>query len=464
MGEKSTNLEVSADELVARLLSLEASAKLALLDSCGRSLGGSKFLIAGIYPTETFEYNCQTQRDAFAALQFLDEKLQFYQTRQDPTQPFGGGICVATFAYEFGPLLEDLRLERKESDRASEPSVTLTFYETFVVHDYSVSRSFIVGKQAQELAKILDGRISILKHHDVPMVLRKPTELPAQFVSSNFTENEYLAAVEKIRQHIMRGDIYQANLTQQLCLKLPENIESEQVFLNLRRSHPAPFAAFLRRANDCVVSASPERFFKVQSPKSKAQGRIITTSPIKGTRRRGKTPEEDLLLRRELEQSSKDKAENVMIVDLLRNDLGRVCEFGSVKAEKLFEIEEHPTLFHLVSSVRGCLRKNAEISDLLKAAFPCGSITGAPKIRAMQILHEIETAPRGLSMGALGYFAFDGSADLSVAIRTMTICDRTAVFNVGGGIVFDSQPESEYEESWLKAQALLNATGINIPN
>jgi anthranilate/para-aminobenzoate synthase component I len=185
--------------------------------------------------------------------------------------------------------------------------------------------------------------------------------------------------------------------------------------------------------------------------------------PIKGTRARGATAVEDSRLREELRRSAKDAAENVMIVDLLRNDLGRVCDYGTVEVAAMCEVQEHPTLFHLVSKVRGRLRAGVSAGELLRATFPCGSITGAPKLRAMEIVDDCERAPRGLSMGAVGYFSFDGRADLNVAIRTMTIGrDRTARFNVGGGIVAESDPVAEYEESLVKARALLNALGARL--
>ena len=454
MAGQSQTLDISADELVRRLLSLDASAKLSLLDSCGRSLGGSKFLIAGIYPAKSLEFYCQTPADARAALQFFEEQFEFYKSRRNLAAPFGGGVCIATLTYEFGLLLEELPPRRKEfASPVEEPSATFSFYETIFIHDYDRRETVAAGRDAEKFAKLV-------MNCRPPTAVESITAMPISFralVSSNFTESAYLAAVEQIRKHIALGNIYQANLTQQLRVRLPENLTPEQIFRRLRGSHPAPFAAFIRRDVDCVVSASPERFFQVQSPNSTDQSRTVTAAPIKGTRRRGALVEEDLRLRRELELSAKDRAENVMIVDLLRNDLGRVCKFGSVRAEKLFEIEEHETLFHLVSTIRGELRNEVTFSDLLRATFPCGSITGAPKIRAMQILDNLETVRRGLSMGAIGYFAFDDSADLSVAIRTMTINRQTAVFNVGGGIVFDSQPEAEYQESWLKAKALISA-------
>jgi anthranilate/para-aminobenzoate synthase component I len=267
----------------------------------------------------------------------------------------------------------------------------------------------------------------------------------------------------------------------------------------LRKNYPAPFAAFLQRNDSTVISASPERFFRVESQESRVESkklsdtrlstldsRLISAFPIKGTRPRGQTVEEDLKLQNELLKSAKDRAENVMIVDLLRNDLGRICEFGSIKVEKLCDLETHPTVFHLVSNISGALRENVNFSDIIHAVYPCGSITGAPKIRTMQIIDELETAPRGLSMGAIGFsipnskFQIPNSKfqiqdiknethhsslithhylDLSVAIRTMVVRGKTAVFNVGGGIVIDSVAESEYEETLVKAKALLNSIG-----
>jgi aminodeoxychorismate synthase component I len=268
-----------------------------------------------------------------------------------------------------------------------------------------------------------------------------------------------MAAVEQIKEHIAAGDIYQANLTQQFHVPLNARLSAERIFLNLRRDHPASFAAFLRRREDTVISASPERFLRVAFRAEDGE-RSIEAWPIKGTRARGTSAVEDAALRLELWESEKDRAENVMIVDLLRNDLGRVCRYGSIAVTELFTIQEHPTLFHLVSKVRGQLRREVTAGDILRAAFPCGSITGAPKIRAMKIIEAIEPAPRGLSMGAIGYFSFDGRIDLNVAIRTMVVKDSVARFNVGGGIVADSDPALEYEESLTKASALLRALGV----
>ena len=434
-------IALNVEELILRCLA-QPSENLVILDSCGSRLGNSRYLIAGINPIESFEFFCRSKSNAETVLHFLNEKLE---SRKKHSSFFlDSGACAVTFAYEFGTLFENLEPRPKEFQVFEQPSATFDFYETLIVHDYQTGKTFTVGKQSEQTARLLEKACAKPTFHRPKLIS----------VKSNFSKSDYLQAVNQIRKHIAAGNIYQANLTQQFLLESEEEISPESVFLHLRKSHPAPFAAFFRRNNDCIVSASPERFLKVQS------GRIVTTSPIKGTRRRGKTPEEDLRLRRELQQSRKDRAENVMIVDLLRNDLGRVCEFGSVKVEKLCEIEEYPTLFHSVSTVSGRLRENAKASDLIKAAFPCGSITGAPKVRAMQILDEIETAPRGISMGAIGYFGFDGSIDLNVAIRTAAVRENQAVLNVGGGIVFDSEPEAEYEESLIKTRALFDSFGV----
>jgi para-aminobenzoate synthetase component I len=445
-------INFSADELTATLLSLKDKRRVAILDSCARTLGDSRFLIAGFEPAESFEFYCRTQIEAFRVLDFLDEKLKFYQSKNKAALDFSGA-CIATLAYDFGLLFENIVPRAKEFSISPQPSAMFMFYETLVVHDYLTKKTFTVGKDAADLADVLNRakKANPIFSNEKPLRVR-----------SNFTKNEYLAAVEKIKKHIALGDIYQANLTQQLSVETEETLSPEAIFWRLRKTHPAPFAAFLKRENDAVVSASPERFLKLQIPNSKFQNRrIVLAQPIKGTRPRGSAPAEDLRLRRELEQSAKDRAENVMIVDLLRNDVGRVCEFGSVQVEKLCEIEEYASLFHLVSTVSGELRDDVSAGDLLRATFPCGSITGAPKIRAMQILDEIETVGRGLSMGAIGRFGFDGSMDLNVAIRTAVVRENSAFFNVGGGIVADSDPDSEYAETLVKARSLLAACGAN---
>ena len=262
------------------------------------------------------------------------------------------------------------------------------------------------------------------------------------------TRGFYLSGVERIKSLIAQGDIYQANLTHRFELETAHS--PEQVYERLRALGSAPRGALLEWNDFSVVSNSPETFLTLRSG-------VLESKPIKGTIARGQTPEEDEQLKTQLQNSVKDRAENVMIVDLLRNDLGRVCEFGSVCVPALWEIETFPTLHHLVSTVRGKLKPELSALDAFRAAFPCGSITGAPKMRAMQILSELEPVARGASMGAIGYFGFDGSMEWSVAIRTLTLVGKRATFHAGGGIVADSVAELELEEMRLKARALWSA-------
>jgi para-aminobenzoate synthetase component 1 len=437
-------IEFSADRLVSALLKLSEREPICLLDSCGVSYLGSHLLIAGIKPLETYKI---TNDDARQTLEFLDDKFSE-----------SGSAFIFSISYDFGLKLENINSRPKEFSAFDESDVYLAAFDCLIVHDYDTGATRLTGneKRFDEIERILRER----ENADFEIDSTKESA-----ASSNFTPENYIKTVEKIQERIRRGDTYQTNLTQQIRARLPENLTAQKIFWHLRKSHPAPFAAFLKRETDAVVSISPERFFRVQSPKSKVQSRIISTSPIKGTRPRGRTPDEDLKLKRELLDSEKDLAENTMIVDLLRNDLGRICEFGSVTVEKLCDLETHPTLYHLVSTVRGELRENTKFSDILKAVFPCGSITGAPKISTMRIIDELETSNRGLSMGAIGYsvlsskFKVENSIDLSVAIRTMVVKKNEAIFNVGGGIVIDSAPELEYEETLVKAKALLHALG-----
>ncbi len=427
---------MNADQLVSALLTISSTEPVCILDSCGVRHLGSHLLIAGIDPVESIEI---TNPNTTEALRSLDEKLS------------GNLASFFTLSYDLGRNL--LNIPSRSADEVpTEPDVFIARFDTLVIHDYDTGRSFLAGDRTKfsMIQQKLRSNISDLKFE---ISNQQPT------LSSNFSKSEYIAAIEEIKERIRSGDTYQTNLTQQFTAELPTATKPASIFARLRRDHPAPFAAFITREGSTVVSASPERFFSIR-------GDRITTSPIKGTRKRGTTDAEDQALRNKLLSSEKDRAENTMIVDLLRNDLGRVCEYGSVEVEKLCELEEHPSLFHLVSTVAGNLRPKTSFSDILTALFPCGSITGAPKISTMNVIDKLETSHRGLSMGAIGYSIPDGfemepSIDLSVAIRTMVIRDQTANFNVGGGIVIDSDPESEYEETLTKARALLDAIGVD---
>ena len=267
-------------------------------------------------------------------------------------------------------------------------------------------------------------------------------------ITPNFKKEEYKQAVDEMIRYIIEGDIYITNMTQQLEVK--SNKKPLDVFYDLRENNPSPFGGYMDYGDFQIVCASPERFLKMKKGH-------VNTRPIKGTRKRGETLEEDLLMRNELKNSEKDKSELLMIVDLERNDLNRVCKPGSVKVTELFTVEEYATVFHLVSDIEGVLQENKTIMDLLEATFPGGSITGAPKYRAMEIIDELENNRRNLYTGSIGYLTLDGDCDFNIVIRTALHKDGMYYLGVGGGITAESDLEFEYEETLQKAKAVLEA-------
>jgi para-aminobenzoate synthetase component 1 len=277
---------------------------------------------------------------------------------------------------------------------------------------------------------------------------------PALALRSSFTRAGYLAAVSRVRDYIFAGDIFQANLSQRFEAPLAEPPWS--LYLRLRRGNPAPFAAFMELPHATVLSASPERFLHVD-----VQGRV-ETRPIKGTRPRGLGPEHDAALGQALTESDKDRAENLMIVDLMRNDLSRVCAPGSVRVPELFALERYATVHHLVSTVVGELEPGSDALDLLRAAFPGGSITGAPKLRAMEIIAELEPSRRGVYCGSIGYWSLTGELDTNIAIRTALALGGRVYFNAGGGVIADSSPEQEYLETLDKARGIIDALAVSV--
>ncbi len=264
----------------------------------------------------------------------------------------------------------------------------------------------------------------------------------------NMTKAQFCQMVEHARRYIAAGDIYQVNLSQRF--EVPFKIQPELFAAKLYQAQPVPFGCYLNFGEFQLISGSMELFLR-------KHGDRLTTRPIKGTRRRGREEEEDMKLKRELSESEKEKAENLMIVDLMRNDLGRICEFNSVRVDELFKVEQYSTLFQMVSEVSGKLKEGVTIEHIMSNTFPPGSVTGAPKRRAMEIIDELEPHLRGPYCGAIGLFMPNGDFTLSVAIRVLTICDGMGTFWVGGGIMWDSVPELEYEETLIKAQAMMKA-------
>ena len=265
------------------------------------------------------------------------------------------------------------------------------------------------------------------------------------------SEQNYLELIRKAKEFITRGDAFQLCLTNQIVIEHDAN--ALKTFLTLRDANPAPYGGYLKIGDLEIVSSSPEQFLKVSN-----SGKV-SSKPIKGTRARSSDLAEDARIASELASNEKERAENLMIVDLMRNDLGRVCAADSIAVEKLFEVESYATVHQLVSTVSGVLKSGESATSAIAACFPGGSMTGAPKIRAVEILEELEGAPRGIYSGAFGYLGFDGSADFGMTIRTLVFEGNHATLGVGGGITIDSDPQSEFEETMLKAQALLKAIG-----
>ena len=391
----------------------------------------------------------------------------------DGLPPFQCG-AAGYIGYDWGAVLE--RLPAPRYDDLAIPDVTLGVYDWVVAWDHAARRAWVLSSGFPETGAAR-GRRAAARLGAVRQALASPaagpdggatapgiraSERTARAPSfrvtavegadeialrSSFTHSAYLDAVERVREYIRAGDIFQANISQRLEAPIVE--PPWALYRRLRVLNPAPFAAFLDFDGVTVASASPERFLKLDHA-----GRV-ETRPIKGTRPRGIGPEHDAALGLALTESAKDRAENLMIVDLLRNDLSRVCLPGSVRVPELFTLAHYATVHHLVSTVTGELTANADAVDLLAATFPGGSITGAPKIRAMEIIAEIEPSRRGVYCGAIGYLSTTGELDTSIVIRTYLALGDRVYFSVGGGIVADSDPEEEYRETLDKARALI---------
>jgi para-aminobenzoate synthetase component 1 len=384
--------------------------------------------------------------------------------------PFLGG-AVGYFSYDLCHFTE--RLPSTALDDLRLPESCLAFYDTVLAFDHLEKKAFIVATGFPELEegqRLRRARMRLEQTKDWlhaasatqetspsgsttlgDSELESQHESQAITLKSNFTPEEYMRAVNRVREYIAAGDVFQVNLSQRFEADL--RISPFELYKRLRAVNPAPFSGYLNFPEVTIVSASPERFLKVQ-------GDLVETRPIKGTRPRGRDSVEDERLADELTHSAKDRAENLMIVDLERNDLGRVCRYGTVKVTELAILETFPTVFHLTSTVTGNLRRGKSNIDLLKATFPGGSITGAPKVRAMEIIDEIEPTRRSVYTGSIGYLSFNEDMDIDIVIRTFLIKEGRAHFQVGGGIIYDSDPEAEYVETLDKARALIRALEI----
>jgi para-aminobenzoate synthetase component 1 len=397
----------------------------------------------------------------------LAERLARFGIEPHPDLPPFQGGAAGLFGYDLCHHIE--RLPRPRFDEFETPDLAVGLYDWVIAFDHRVDRAWIIStglpesdpRRRRSRARARLGEIKYLlqsSSSDGRPVSPPagPGVAPAVFhalpglapLASSFDRPSYLSAVRRAIDYVHAGDCFQVNIAQRLLF--PQREHPLELYARLRQRNAAPFAGYFDLGEFVVASASPERFLLVQNGE-------VETRPIKGTRPRGLTPAEDFARLEELRQSAKDRAENVMIVDLLRNDLGRVCAYGSIRVQSLCRVETFRYVHHLVSEVRGRLRPGLGPIDLLRAAFPGGSVTGAPKVRAMEIIAELEPAARGPYCGSLGYMGFDGTMDTNILIRTFTVGKGWVQFPVGGGIVADSDPEREYEETWHKAEGLLRA-------
>lgn len=416
---------------------------------------------AGVHPTDAH------------VMDELNVALESWRIDEDDLPiPFCGG-CAGFFGYELASEFETVPLVEDRDHQL--PDLELAFYDVVIGWDHSTGRCFVtstgrpesgdsgllrVQDRLDETLDWLAGGVPVDRFGpSQPSTLEIPPasgstgqQLPGQeWLSSTTSAEEYATAVASAIDLIRCGEVYQVNLSQRFvadCVADPQ-----EVYADLRHRSPAPFGALFRAGAACILSSSPERFLRLD------HSGLIETRPIKGTRPRGMDTNTDQALAAELLASEKDRAENLMIVDLLRNDLSKICLPGSVRVPGLFQLESWATVHHLVSIVTGHIRPGIKPGDVLQATFPSGSVTGAPKIRAMEIIADLESVARGPYCGAIGYIAFDGQIDLSVAIRILMLSGKRASYHAGGGVVYDSDPEDEYRESLAKARALTEVVG-----
>jgi para-aminobenzoate synthetase component 1 len=404
----------------------------------GSGAAGRRYSYAGGGPLSTMDTDYGA--DPFET---LSKALALSKAEPGPF-PFTSG-AVAYFSYDLKGLIEPgVAFRKKDGPRI--PLCMSAIYDPVFVYDHEEDAGFLVSRSAP------DERIAAFMEllEDAPSLTAGAIPKAAGF-SSDTSKKEYMASVIRAKEYIASGDIYQINLSHRLSIQWQG--DPFALYMKLLETHPAPSSSYLDCGEFQIISNSPERLLKVTDS-------VAETCPIKGTRRRGNGPIEDNALMEELRASRKERAEHVMIVDLERSDLGKVCLPGSVEVSSFEEIVSYPHLHHMVSTIKGKLKASVDSPLALRALFPGGSITGAPKVRAMQIIDEIENSARAIYTGGIGWFDHGGASEVSIAIRTALYKDGVLSLSVGGGIVADSVPEDEYDETILKAQDFLRALGV----
>ncbi len=453
---ESINLDESFVDFAGRFAAMAGTTVLL----SGGDLDCARYHILGVRPWLAFkgrnrkmtitssDQSFEFEADPFDTLRSIINSFHLNDLGLDLSglpQPVIAGL-FGYLSYDLKDVLE--KLPRTSIDDLRLPHICFFAPSIIVIHDKTTgSTRLCIPERNLSGHSNLDDDLSFFKQRRAAQPPEKGSfSGEAAGFKSNFKKPNYLKAIEKIREYIAAGDVYQVNMSQRFEMDFKG--DTFNLFAHLYRNNPAPFFAYINAGDHQMISTSPERFL-LQT------GESIETRPIKGTRPRGKTPEEDQQLGRELQQSKKDDAELSMIVDLLRNDIGKVCQAGTVRVAEHKRLEAYQNVYHLVSIVEGKLDRNRDAVDLLKATFPGGSITGCPKIRTMEIIDELEPHRRHIYTGSIGYISFHDTMDLSIAIRTATIYNGKIIFSVGGGIVFDSDPIDEYEETIHKGRTLM---------
>ena len=416
-----------------------------LLDSSKEDKNLSKYSFIGLNDFMVFEAIKSksyidgkiVQGEPFEVLERLVGK---YKCDIDNDIPFLSG-AIGYISYDAGRMLESLPDISQED--FSIPDIRFAFFKNLIIFDLENNKKYITDidgdkERVDKILSIINGANKI----EEEIVAEKSDNS----FYSNFIKEDYKKAISKLKDYIKSGDVYIANMTQRFWCKNDE--EAFSIYKKLRSINKAPFSAFLNFKDFQIISSSPERFIQVKNNKAH-------TRPIKGTRPRGRSLEEDEKNKLELINSEKDKAELLMVVDLERNDFSKVCKPHSVQVTENFKLEEYATVFHLVSTVEGELKENVSAVKCIKECFPGGSITGTPKIRAMEIIEELEGLKRNIYTGVIGYFDFRGNCDFNIVIRSILKKENKAYFGVGGGITYDSIEEDEYNETLDKAKALM---------
>ena len=419
--------------------------------------GGERLARYSFIGTEPYRVLTTSGKDKIDPLPAIKKELDWFKPVPVAGLPKFCGGAVGYLSYETVTRFE--KLPSPERDPIGAPESLFMFVDTVLIFDHVTHRIKVLShvhldedieKEYQKTVRKIDELVARLNQPLPPNKQARAVNLAASQSrpTSNFTKEAYMAVVEKVKQYVTAGEVIQVVPSQRLSQ--PTKAAPFDIYRALRTINPSPYMFYFDMGDFYIIGASPEILVRVEDG-------TVTTRPLAGTRPRGKTPEEDVRLEQELKANEKERAEHIMLVDLGRNDIGRVSEPGSVEVSELMDVERYSHVMHLVTNVQGKLRSEMNAFDALRACFPAGTVSGAPKIRAMEIIAEVEPEKRGPYAGAAGYFSFSGNMDMAISIRTMVLSKGVAYTQAGGGIVYDSVPEKEYEETLNKARALLNA-------